>query len=94
MEINSPPTVSIERIIDLDIGFLSGDVRQFTLYEVDTYIKTLLTIEIQTAKPDEKVTIYTAALAWVSERIRMVERPVSQAGEQSQGTTVQPREAE
>lgn len=65
-------TLQVE-VTDLDVGFLSGEVRQFTLFPEDTYKVTEQCITIRTITPEEKVVINQAAIAWTSERHRMME---------------------
>jgi hypothetical protein len=75
MEIISPPASVY--VVDLDVGFKSGDVRVFTLYPADTLIETEAALTIHFAEPEELVVIYKDALAWTSRRTRLVELPIT-----------------
>lgn len=80
MDISSPPEGRTYQVIDLDIGFLSGDVKQFTIYEMDTIDETPETILLVLHLRDqhlaiipeqmERLTIYKAGVAWTSRRNR------------------------
>lgn len=81
MEISSPPPSTTYTVIDLDVGFLSGDVRQFTLFSTDTIVETQHEIELRTYSRDqhmkvipdlapEEITLYKIGLAWKSKRSR------------------------
>lgn len=73
MMITTGTKTRTEEVLDVDIGFLSGDTRQFTLFPQDTYEVRENHITIRTIDPSEMVIIYTAAIAWMSERHRTIE---------------------
>jgi hypothetical protein len=84
MDIISPPASTVFKVIDLDVGFLSGDVREFTIFESDKLEETkqALFIEIWPrdeklavvpGQPAEQIVIYKIGLAWTSRRSRTFE---------------------
>lgn len=81
MEIKSEPKYLEEPVIDVDAGFISGEVRQFTLKtKRGDSIKPLtdrveLILHDQGQEP-ENLTLYKKALAWLSTRHRILRTPV------------------
>lgn len=82
MTITTGTKTRMEPVTDLDVGFISGVVRQFTLYQTDAWSIYDGALHIRTENPPSKIVIYERALAWTEEQVRMMEIEET-TGEQS-----------
>lgn len=83
MEISSPPAAQTFHVVDLDVGFISGEVKSFTIFDGDTFDRTPDELKIVLHGRDqhltvivgqvEEISILKAAIAWTSKRNRTFE---------------------
>lgn len=74
--VKSGPDYDEEPVIDIDLGFTSGDVRSFTVRpQRGDYFKNLgdvLDLNLHDEQGVESLAIYKTALAWLSVRHRVI----------------------